>query len=76
MADLLDATLLTHANSLPSRFTGLQKLSQLLLKDLQALCAGSVGHAEDRSPKVEGIRDVGAGAEEDEHDEIERVSQD
>ncbi len=65
-----------HFHSFPSSLRRLQELPQLLLEDLQTLYTSRVRHADDRTPEIECIGDVGADAEEDKEDEVDGISKD
>lgn len=74
--DLPVRSLRRHANRLPAGVGRLEEVAQLLLEDLEALRAGCVCHAQDRTPEVEGVGDVGADGREDEEDEVDWVAED
>jgi len=67
-------TLGRHANGLSARVGGLEEVAQLLFKNVQALRARCVCHAEDGAPEVEGVCHVSADAHEDQEDEVEGVA--
>ena len=58
-------TLGRHANGLSAGICRLEEVAQLLFEDVQALRACCVRHAEDWSPEVEGVGNVGADTHED-----------
>lgn len=66
----------TNPYSLSASLGSLQKLSQFLLEDLQALRARCIGHAEQWTPQVERIGDVGTDTQKDKEDEVDWVSKD
>lgn len=65
-----------HGHGLATCIRALEKLAQLLPENVEALRRGRVGHAHDRAPEVERVRDVGADTHEEEEDEVHWVAED
>lgn len=63
-----------HAYRLASSLGVFEEVAQMLFANFETLLRSGVGHSNHRAPEIQGIRDVGTDAEENEEDEVHRVA--